>query len=121
MRRLLTGLALLALIACGGDSTAPPPNITGTWAGASSTGVVLNLVLTQSAGQITGTGQISGGGTTVALTATGTFANPAVSLDLEATGFSGSNYTGTLTSPTAITGALNGSGFVNERIILTKQ
>ncbi|HVX41971.1 MAG TPA: hypothetical protein VHB25_20585 [Gemmatimonadaceae bacterium] len=80
----------------------------------------MTLTLSQDGSQVTGSGQINSGGTAVALTANGTFAAPSVSLNLSATGFEAMNYTGSLSGNT-IAGTINGSGFSNLNLTLTRQ
>jgi hypothetical protein len=122
---LLLALALLA--GCGGDPAAPKPSVTGTWAGtatgASGNPSTFTLTLAHNAATdaISGSGVFSQGGpATLALTVTGTYARPTVSLTMTATGFQAMNITGTAAA-TTITGTVNGSGFSNTAITLNKQ
>ena len=123
--RRLVFLPLFAMLAaCGSDATAPEPDptVTGSWSG---TGNQFSLQLTlnqQPDGTVSGSGSISSAVGTLALTVlNGTHAFPNLSLTLGATGLLDTNLTGTVTSPTTIAATLNGSGFSNESINLTKQ
>jgi hypothetical protein len=56
----------------------------------------------------------------LAVTASGTYSEPSLSLNLAATGFETVNLTATVGEET-MTGMLNGSGFVNSAITLNRQ
>ena len=83
----------------------------------------LQLTLNQQPdGTVAGSGTISSAVGSIALTVlSGTHVFPSLSLTLGATGLLDTNLTGTVTSPTMIAATLNGSGFTNESITLTKQ
>ncbi|HWB43720.1 MAG TPA: hypothetical protein VG500_20835 [Gemmatimonadales bacterium] len=125
MRYLLVGLTLLAA-ACGGDggSTEPEvPEVEGQWNGPIITNVgsgSLSLTLNEAGGTVTGTGTLSVTGDAVALTVTGNYAQPNVSLQMTSPGFEPLNLSGEV-SEEEIDGTLNGSGFVNIAVTLTRQ
>lgn len=125
MRYLLFALTL-AIAACGGDggSTEPDiPEVTGQWNGpinTSGAAGTLALTLNESDGTVTGTGTLSTAGDALALTVTGNYAPPNVSLQLNASGFEPLNLSGSVTED-EIDGTLNGSGFVNVAVTLARQ
>ncbi len=125
MRYLLLAL-MFALTACGGDggSTEPViPEVTGQWNGPVNTSGgsgSLALTLNESDGSVTGTGTLSTAGDAIALTITGNYAPPNVSLQMNAAGFEPMNLSGTVTED-EIDGTLNGSGFVNIAVTLARQ
>jgi hypothetical protein len=121
--RCLVFLPLFAVLAaCGSDATAPEPDptVTGSWSGAGN-GFSLQLTLNQQPdGSVAGSGSITSPTGSIALTvSSGTHAFPNLSLTLGATGLLDTNLTGTVTA-TMITATLNGSGFTDESITLTK-
>ena len=124
MRYLLVGLTLLTA-ACGGDggSTEPDvPEVEGQWNGPVISDVgsgSLALTLNEASGAVTGTGTLSVTGDALALTVTGNYAPPNVSLQMTSPGFEPMNLSGTL-SEDEIDGTLNGSGFVNIAVTLTR-
>lgn len=124
MRRLLILLAFA--LACGGDSNEPTRiEAEGQWSGPinNNSGTPLGtmvLTLVETAGAVTGSGNVTAGTESLAITTTGTYAPPNLSLTLSAPGFNDMNLTGTV-AETALTGTLNGSGFVNAAIALTRQ
>lgn len=79
----------------------------------------MSLTLSQTGTSVSGTGSISGGGNTIPLTASGTYVAPDLSLTLSSDGFQPTSYTGSLSHGT-ITGTLNGSGFNNASMTLTR-
>jgi hypothetical protein len=124
--RYLPLALMLALTACGGDggSTEPDiPEVTGQWNGPVNTSGgsgSLALTLNESDGTVTGTGTLSTAGDALALTITGNYAPPNVSLQMNASGFEPMNLSGTVTED-EIDGTLNGSGFVNIAVALARQ
>ncbi len=120
--RLLPLLLLLVFAAACGDSPSQPrtPSIDGAWSG-SAAGFTLNLVLASGAAGVSGNGTVSGEGTSIAVTATGTHVHPNVALTLQATGFQDLNFQGQFTDDNTINGTLNGSGFNNFALTLRRQ
>lgn len=116
-------VAMLGLAACGGDSGPDPIDVQGQYAGTiqgdGSPGQ-LQLTLVESGGTVTGSGNISSPSQAVALTVTGSYSQPSVSMLLHAQGYEDINVTGTATRD-GITGSANGSGFVNGVVSLNKQ
>lgn len=128
-RRVWTAPVVLALMlaaqACGGDGPVAPepdPVVSGSWTGTSQ-GVTLNLVLSEGiGGAVAGSGNMSGGGLNVALIVRqGTHVYPNLTLVLGAQGYEDFNFAGRLTSGTAMTGTLNGSGFDDFNFNLVKR
>jgi hypothetical protein len=78
----------------------------------------MGLVLSETTGTVSGTGTIAGT-TSIALTVTGTYSAPTVGLTMSSPGYSPMNLTATV-SGKSMTGTLNGSGFSNAAITLTK-
>jgi len=125
MRYLVVGLMLLAAGCGGGDGTTEPnePEVEGRWNGPINTNVgsgSLALTLTETDGTVTGNGTLSVTGDALALTVTGTYAPPNLSLEMTSAGFEAMNLSGEV-SEEEIDGTLNGSGFVNIAVTLTRQ
>lgn len=125
MRYLLLGLTLLLAGCGGGDGSTEPdePEVEGQWNGPINTSVgsgSLALTLTESDGTVSGTGTLSVTGDALALTVTGTYAPPNVSLQMTSPGFEPLNLSGDVTED-EIDGTLNGSGFVSIAVTLTRQ
>jgi hypothetical protein len=118
--------ALVALVAgCGGDGgTDNTPAIDGLWIGTVNTNSgsgELSLTLNEgNNGQVTGTGTLTVVGDAVALTVTGNYSPPNVSLQMTNPQFEPANLTGTV-SKDQIKGTLNGSGLVSIAVTLDKQ
>ncbi|MEM1043010.1 MAG: hypothetical protein AAGI91_10310 [Bacteroidota bacterium] len=94
--------------------------LTGTYSG-NVEGSTLTLNLAEVAGVITGTGSLSGAGSSLPLTASGTFAPPSVTINLSSPGFDPFTLTGIASDDgSVITGNLNGSGFTGESVTLTR-
>jgi hypothetical protein len=114
---------LLTAIACGSDKTTGPAySVAGTWTGAVGQ-QQLSLTLVESGGLVNGTGTLANTPTgTRALTVTGTFKTTNGTLDATLT--SGTlqpfNLHGAIIGGTMV-GSLNGSGFDNASITLTRQ
>jgi hypothetical protein len=122
VRTMAVGLALIGA-ACGGDSGPNPIDVQGAYVGTiqgSGSPGQLQLTLVETSGTVTGSGSLSGVSGAVALTVTGNYTEPNVSLGLHAQGFEDINITGSVTT-TKITGSANGSGFQNGVVDLTRQ
>jgi hypothetical protein len=125
MRYLLAALVLV-FAACGGDAgpnEPAVPDVEGQWNGSINTNVgsgSLALTLNEAAGNITGTGTLVTSGDALALTVTGNYAPPNVSLQMTSPGFEPMNLSGTVNEE-AINGTLNGSGFVSIAVTLHRQ
>jgi hypothetical protein len=125
MRKILLGSLLAMVLACGGDGGNEPsvPDPEGQWNGPINTSVGsgnLALTLNGAAGNVTGSGTLTVPGDAISLTVTGNHAHPDISLQLSSPGFEPMNLGGTM-SDTQIQGVLNGSGFVNIAVTLTRQ
>lgn len=121
MRRLFVVVFSMAVLTAGGcrDSTAPEPTIAGAWSG-SGGGISMSMSLTESAHAVTGNGSMSGPDGALAMTVTGTFTNPNFSLTVTAQGYENMNFAGTLSGNSA-TGVMNGSGFNQVGMTLTRK
>jgi hypothetical protein len=122
----ILALLIALLTACGSDGPAAPAapepiNVSGQWSGPMGGGVTLLLTLSQAGSSVSGSGNMSGPGGAIAMSASGTYVEPNLSLTLSAQGYEDMNFTGKTVTRTSISGTLNGSGFVNQPITFTKQ
>lgn len=119
---LVAGLALILLAGCKGtDVVAPKIVVSGGWRGSvnqAGTPYTLEMVLIENAGSVTGTATLTGA-TALANTVTGTYVAPNLGLTLSSPGFQQLNLTATVT-PGFMSGALNGSGFLNATFTLAR-
>jgi hypothetical protein len=123
MRRLFAiALVALGVLGCGSDSLAPVMTVDGQWYGLQN-GYSLSLNLTQTAsGDVGGTALIAGISGYTDATTTGTFNYPTLFLTITAVNFDPVVYTGTMSQTSAkIEGKLNGSGFTNLVLNVSKQ
>jgi hypothetical protein len=123
MKRMVVMLAALLLVACSGKSpVAPlPPTVTGNWQGDIAGPQVLTLALSQSGGTVSGSGILTNTPSgTRALTATGTFIDPVLSMTISSGTTQPFNLTATLTNGT-LYGNLQGSGFTGSMIAMYRQ
>lgn len=118
MRKLLIAGVVLALAACGKDSTAPVPTVSGTWRGVVGAQQIV-VTLTDNGGVVNGSGTITNTPIgTRALTVTGSFVAPVtVSLTLSSGTAQPFNFHGNRANTgLTMSGALSGSGFTGESI-----
>jgi hypothetical protein len=93
---------------------------TGPWQG-TLINAALTMTLSETGGVISGTGNIIFGGTqALPLTYTGTYTAPNITITATPAGFQPFTITAVV-SLTSMVGKINGSGFVNESLTLTKQ
>lgn len=132
MRKLSLFLLLLALplvAACDSADPAPPPpppppSLGGSWAGSTT---IQGLVFSLSAQLVENNGVVNGNGTLtyqnpLAVTITGTYNFPSVSMTIRASGFEDLNYSATLGADgRTLSGTMSGSGFDNFGLTLTRQ
>jgi hypothetical protein len=71
--------------------------------------------------RIDGSGSLAGSSAAVALTITGTHVHPDVTLTMKATSYQDMNFSGKFSGDNSIVGSLNGSGFVNESLTLSRR
>ena len=122
MRRMFA-VALLALgLGCGADALGPVMTVDGEWFGVQN-GYSLSMNLTQSAtGEVTGSALVAGTSGISDAQVQGTFAYPSLVVTITPPGFDAVIYTGTMSSSEAkIDGKLNGSGFVNLELDVSKR
>ena len=120
MRRTVFALlAVLALAACK-DSTAPTPNITGTWTGSASN-FGFTFILIEQNQTLSGTGFLSSGGNSLDVTVAGSHRYPAVAFSIIAPGFESAGFSGKVVSASRMEGILAGSGFTGDSLILLRQ
>lgn len=115
---------LLTPIACSDSSgPPPPPSASGQWAGTTSGGITLSVLLTEGmGGNLTGSGTFSSVGGVAAIDITGVHVFPNVSLTMTASGFESLNFSGLMNQDgTLISGTLNGSGFQGSAITIGRQ
>ncbi|HEU5303131.1 MAG TPA: hypothetical protein VFU40_00680 [Gemmatimonadales bacterium] len=117
----------LTLVGCGGgDSSGPSnaPEVTGSWSGqvAASNGqsATLAITVTETGGNVSGSGSLTAGTASLSLGASGTYAPPTLTLTLSAQGFEPMVLTATV-EETRLVGVLNGSGFDNRAITMSRQ
>jgi hypothetical protein len=113
----------MLLVGCGGAGTEPKPTIAGTWTGnviTANSSSSVTLTLQQSGTSLTGNGAWIGTTGTAALTVSGTFTAPSMSLTIGSPVYDPINFPGTI-SGRMMTGTMNGSGFVNTSVTLTRQ
>lgn len=94
------------------------PTATGGWSGNNS-GITLSVVLAETGGTVSGSGTLAGT-TSLAVTVAGTHAHPTLSLTFAAPGFQPSVFIGSYTASNTVSGTINGSGFVNFPMTLTR-
>jgi len=130
MRSFLFLISLLFLAistSCDGGPAAPrTPSATGTWIGTRPTPtftLVITFTLSEgSAGGISGTGVATGPRTSNLTVLGGTHTHPTISFTFDfGPEFDPATFTGTFTDGDTITGALNGSGFVDFALTLLRQ
>lgn len=120
----------LAMLSCSGQHSTQlePVSLSGTWVGTFNTGPgmptqSLNFNLFEDDGVVSGGGTLhpdtSSPRESVALTLSGTYALPNVTLKMSSPGFGTLDLAGSVSS-TKITAVLNGSGYVDQKVILTK-
>lgn len=124
MRRLaavfMFVLAPAALFSCSDSPTGPAEvNIEGTWTGSVDVGT-FTLTIAQDGSDLSGSGNVSNEGGSIALNFTGTRSGTSISLNITSSGFQDLDYSGTIQSSTRITGTLHGSGFQGESLTLTR-
>lgn len=123
MSRAWFSLFLMLLLACGGDKTGPARiEAEGSWSGSFTVAepITLSLTLVETTGNVTGNGTLVSPSASVALSVAGTYVPPALSVSVTAPGFNDLNLSATV-GETSMTGTLNGSGFSNQAVTLTRQ
>jgi hypothetical protein len=97
------------------------PALVGTWTGTSFDGVGVTITVTEVAGQIAGAGAFFGSGSSLPFTVSGEHKHPLVLMTLLSTGYAPASFSGQLVTEDRLTGALNGSGFVNWGLSIVHQ
>jgi hypothetical protein len=120
VQRLLVALLFVALAGCSDSPTGPDQvSINGTWSGSTS-GLSVTVTINESAGQLSGSGNLSGPNGSVATQVSGTRAGTDLSMTLTAQGYEPTNFTGQIQNNSTITGSLSGSGFSDVSVTLSK-
>ena len=121
MRRLLAVLAFTALSACNSIDGPLVYTVDGTWSGTSA-GQTLVLNLSQGGTSVVGTGTLSGSSTTTrSLTVSGDFGSPRLTATLSSAVGQPISLIGTISGESTLVGSLNGAGFINAAITMTRQ
>lgn len=123
MRRFGYMIVLLGLAACSG-TTEPRAAMSGAWSGAISGQEVVKLSLVESGGTVTGNGTLTNSlGGVIAISVTGTFSNPAFSLNVASAGLAPFNFQGQYNPsvPPQLVGTVSGSGFDGQQLVMNKQ
>lgn len=122
MRRILVVLLSALTLGCGSDVLGPVTSIDGHWAGIQN-GYSISFSLTQDNNTaVTGTVDLGGISGFAHGTVTGTFVYPAVDLTISIPTSEPIRYTGTMSATEArIDAKLNGSGFVDQVLNVTKR
>jgi hypothetical protein len=115
----------MRLSAAGGALDVPVrldvPRMAGTWIGTVPGNIGLELVLTDSAGVIAGTGAFIGStGTRLPLVVAGTHGHPSVIFTLNAQPFTPATVSGAFVGERSVAATLTGSGYMGEVLILTR-
>ena len=115
----LVAAFLFGVVGCSKSATAPSATVTGSWIGTVGT-QALALQLNETSGNVTGSGTLNSGGAALAQTVQGTFSGTTFSATISAGLHPPYNIVTTL-SGARLTGTANGSGFVGDPVVLTKQ
>jgi hypothetical protein len=121
-RRAWAPLILLGFLAaaCSGSTSTQPLTVDGNWQGSAS-GQTLSISLTTSGQAVNGTGSVSAtGSATYLVTISGTFVVPTLAVAMTSAQHPTMSLTATLGGG-VLSGALNGNGFNDAVIVLTKQ
>lgn len=119
MRRLLLLAGLVAAFAGCTDSTSPSDPVSGRWRGATLE-VTVDLTIARDGPNISGSGNFAFFDGSTAFTVSGTWVAPNISLVLSSPGFQDTHLGGTLEGG-VIDGLLNGSGFTNVEMVLSRE
>jgi|KBSMisStandDraft_5_1062788.scaffolds.fasta_scaffold319592_2 hypothetical protein len=126
MRRFIAvafvAMSAMSVLGCGADALGPVTTVDGEWAGIQN-GYSLSLTLTQTpAGEVSGTALVAGTSGVTDAAVSGTFTFPNLILTITPPSFEPVIYTGTMSQASAkIDGKLNGSGFSNLVINISKR
>ena len=119
-RQCTLALALAMFLTACASSTAPTVTPSGAWFGTDREGITFQLTVTEANGSVTGSMRLGGTNVVKYLTATGSFSAPILTLIVTEGGLRlPATVTGTVTS-TTYDATLNGSGFVNDRVVFTR-
>jgi hypothetical protein len=118
MRRLALMAGLIWTLAGCTDSTGPNDPVSGRWRGGAP-GVTLDLTIARDGTTIGGSGNFVFIDGSTAITISGHWVSPNISLVLSSPGFQDTHLGGTLAQG-VIDGLLNGSGFSNVEMVLSR-
>jgi hypothetical protein len=96
-----------------------PPSMTGTWSGILTAGndsATFLLDLSQDVVPFSGSGDLG----SLPLSVNGESHYPVVTFTCSATGYQSFSFTGTFSSPSELSGFVNGSGFIQAVVVLTR-
>jgi prepilin-type processing-associated H-X9-DG protein len=119
MRRLVLLAGLVGTLAGCTDSTAPSDPVSGRWIG-TATDITVDLTIARQGSDISGSGNFLFIDGSTAITVNGTWVPPNISLVLSSAGFQDTHLGGTLNAG-IIDGLLNGSGFSNLEMVLSRE
>lgn len=115
-----TLLILAVALASCKEPTAPTPTVNGSWSGTVGAQRI-TVTMGQTGATVTGSGTMTGTPRgTLAMSVTGTYAHPSLSITLSNAMVQPLNFTATQSAGT-LRGSLQGSGFNGETLILVKQ
>jgi hypothetical protein len=109
-------LVLLSQVAC--KDSGPEITASGTWSGSTGSQTI-SMTIADNGGTVTGSGTISSSSGPRALTITGSFTKPTLSVTLQSGIAPPANLAGDISGNT-LSGTLNGSGFNNTSITMTR-
>ncbi len=120
-----SAVLVVSLAGCGGDGGTDPDtsDVAGSWSGTlegddGSTGT-LTLTLSETGGNVTGNGTLTAGSESLPLTVSGSYSAPDLTLTLNSPCCDPATLAATIEGG-VMTGQLNGSGFSNLEITLTR-
>lgn len=121
MHRFAAIFATAMLLTACGDQGPAIPQFKGAWSGQIQ-GVEMSLTATEdSQGRVSGSGTFHIPNDPLAFSVNGTHSHPSVSFTGSGTGMTDFNFSGDFTDDQTVHGALSGSGFNGEAIVLRRQ
>lgn len=123
MRNLIILIVTAATIAACGDQGPEIPTFTGHWEGFVDAEFTVLISASEREGAVTGAGRFVGSPQqgTVAFSVSGVHLHPDVALTLRPSGFADVNFSGTFDGVDRVSGRLDGAGFTDDSLTLTRQ